>query len=443
MTDGSRPLREHRLALFGLVLPALAGVVLLFDGSLHGKPRHRLLGVALGALLCVPLVSFLILKARVLRFWKRLGVSLATAAVALGVFELAIRILDLRTFSVPVIERHPILGHAHAPGRGQLDDWGFRNRRVPERADVVCLGDSQTYGTNIHHQDSFPSVLAGLSGLEVYNMSLGGYGPIQFLAMTERALSLEPETIVVGFFFGNDLVDAHRFAGLETWKHLSDPELTYPVPDDVNFGDRRSLNLTMALIDGLIEKSRLLESVTHQLKLGLKANPFFTDLYWQDGQPRSYEQGKIRTVFAPAYRQKQVDLKQPAVRDGLRITGHCFDAMRDLCAERDVELALLFIHSKEYYYHEFLKSRGEPEAAMLAGVGEAEAEVTELMLELARRANMTIVDPEPEVLHSLDNDTPLWPPGPDGHLNREGCRLLAEVLWRELEKLHAVSSPNH
>ena len=33
--------------------------------------------------------------------------------------------------------------------------------------------------------------------------------------------------LVDGFFFGNDIVDAYRFAGLEPHAHLRDPELRY------------------------------------------------------------------------------------------------------------------------------------------------------------------------------------------------------------------------
>src|SRR6185295_19141001 len=81
---------------------------------------------------------------------------------------------------------------------GGFDAWGFRNREVPDTADIVVIGDSQTYGISATMDDSWPYVLGRLTGRRVYNMSLGGYGPNQYLYLLEtKALSLRPRMIVV------------------------------------------------------------------------------------------------------------------------------------------------------------------------------------------------------------------------------------------------------
>jgi hypothetical protein len=61
-------------------------------------------------------------------------------------------------------------------GEGPNDLLGFRNRGVPNVADVVVLGDSQTYGNNAVLDENWPSQLAGLLKARratVYNMALG------------------------------------------------------------------------------------------------------------------------------------------------------------------------------------------------------------------------------------------------------------------------------
>jgi hypothetical protein len=79
---------------------------------------------------------------------------------------------------------------------GGLDAWGFRNREVPDTADIVVIGDSQTYGSSARMDDSWPYVLGRLTGRRVYNMSLGGYGPNQYLHLLKtKALSLKPRMI--------------------------------------------------------------------------------------------------------------------------------------------------------------------------------------------------------------------------------------------------------
>ncbi len=416
-----------------LIVLALSGAVLLSDGFLHGESRHRVLGTALGGLLMLPAAS-LWLGPRALPLWRRLGLALAAGLAALLLVEATIRILDLQRFSVPELVPDPELGHAHVPERSDLDEWGFRNRSVPERAHIVCLGDSLTFGTNVRRLDSYPSALATRSGLTVYNMSLGGYGPLQYLALTERALSLRPRVLVVGIFLGNDVLDAHRFAGLERHAEFRDPRLAYAVPDDLPRGDGRSLNLSMGLLDAALGGSRLLGSLAHELKLQLKASRYLADVYWQAGRPQSFEQGRIRTLFTAAYRFRSLGLEQPDVRDGLRITALCLERMAAACRRSEVELVLLLIHTKEYAYQRLLEARADPRALGLDALGGAERAMTEHLGALARERSLPLVDPLPEILAALAADTPLWPQGSDGHLNADGCALLAEVLWPHLAR---------
>src|SRR5262245_57043538 len=81
---------------------------------------------------------------------------------------------------------------------GNFDTWGFRNRKVPDSSDIVAIGDSHTYGNTATMADSWPYVLGRLSGRQVYNMALGGYGPNQYFYLLQtRALKLKPRVVVV------------------------------------------------------------------------------------------------------------------------------------------------------------------------------------------------------------------------------------------------------
>ncbi|MEZ4547723.1 MAG: hypothetical protein R3B51_08385 [Thermodesulfobacteriota bacterium] len=60
------------------------------------------------------------------------------------------------------------------------DSLGYRNKYVPERADIVTLGDSQTYGESSPAKYSWPSILGSLTGKETYNMGVSGYGPAEY-----------------------------------------------------------------------------------------------------------------------------------------------------------------------------------------------------------------------------------------------------------------------
>ena len=50
-------------------------------------------------------------------------------------------------------------------GMGPNDILGFRNRQVPNVAEVVVIGDSQTYGNNAILEQNWPSRMADQLGL--------------------------------------------------------------------------------------------------------------------------------------------------------------------------------------------------------------------------------------------------------------------------------------
>ena len=96
------------------------------------------------------------------------------------------------------------------PAYPDHDENGFRNPQVPETAQIVALGDSQTYGNGAEAEQAWPRVLEELSERTVYNMAFGGYGPVQSLMLWDQASALKPEIIIEGLYSGNDLFDSYH-----------------------------------------------------------------------------------------------------------------------------------------------------------------------------------------------------------------------------------------
>jgi hypothetical protein len=83
-----------------------------------------------------------------------------------GLARLAFEPLD---YLLPERVPDDLLGFRVAPYSGRHDAWGFRNRRVPERVDIVTIGDSQTYGWASRWRGAWPTRLeerGGASGLQ-------------------------------------------------------------------------------------------------------------------------------------------------------------------------------------------------------------------------------------------------------------------------------------
>jgi hypothetical protein len=151
---------------------------------------------------------------------KNVLLLLVSVGVSLLLLELGLRAytpfpIHWRSHQVP----DPILRWVMDPSREDIDADGFRNPGVPETAAIVAIGDSHTYGFNARSDESWPAQLARLSGSAVSNLGMGGYGPLQYLHLTERALELQPRWVIVALYLANDLKDVCRnLTRMEHWR---------------------------------------------------------------------------------------------------------------------------------------------------------------------------------------------------------------------------------
>lgn len=95
-----------------------------------------------------------------------------------------------------------------SPQAPEHDANGWRNPSALDLANFVTLGDSHTWGINADSNETWPLALAQIIDESVYNMGMGGYGPIDYLALMPEALEHNPQHIIVGLYFGNDILDS-------------------------------------------------------------------------------------------------------------------------------------------------------------------------------------------------------------------------------------------
>lgn len=91
------------------------------------------------------------------------------------------------------------------------DVEGFRvPRRTAETYPIVALGDSFTESANA--ATPWPDVLAEALSIPVRNLGFRGFGPLdETEAFIQYAADDQPQTIIVGFFEGNDMSNAVTF----------------------------------------------------------------------------------------------------------------------------------------------------------------------------------------------------------------------------------------
>lgn len=229
----------------------------------------------------------------------------------------------------------PVLGVRIEPYTSGHDALGFRNRAVPTRVGVVALGDSQTYGWGVPREESWPHQLAALLHEPVYNMALGGFGPLEELYLAEHeATRFHPRLLLVGLYFGNDIADAYHAAHYRTywygWRETTPAAPTQP--DDPTSDAREPAKHFAAVRDWLARNSVLSGflrvRVFHWLailekdRLAAQVNPD-SQMVWVDPADHS-----VRTIFMAQRWLLRLDTGNPDIHEGLRITKRAFEALK-------------------------------------------------------------------------------------------------------------------
>jgi hypothetical protein len=97
----------------------------------------------------------------------------------------------------------------------RTNSLGFRDRDYPPKASsfrILGLGDSFTFGFGVEEGETFLAIVEERlreEAVEVINAGLVGGGPESAARLLEvEGPRLEPDLVVVGFYAGNDLLDA-------------------------------------------------------------------------------------------------------------------------------------------------------------------------------------------------------------------------------------------
>ncbi len=351
---------------------------------------------------------------------------LLSTLVALIFSEAAFRVvLDPIDFLQPDLVADQRLNHKIRPGSGGHDQWGFRNDSVPESTAVLAVGDSMTYGVSAPLDGAWPQQLATTLGRPVYNMALGGYGPLQYLhLLRSKGPALNPDVVIVGFYFGNDLMDAYNLAyGNDHWSEYRasgvEPAPIAPVVD-LQAGNRRFLGSFRAWLS----QNSLLYSIVARSFLGDLVREQRTDL--AGSTLIDVPGGETRLEVAK--RLSALDLADGRIHEGLRITKMAIRQMAAESRSQNAELVLLLIPTKERVYADEGIGQEGGDSVNLQRLVEFETTVQAQLKELGDALDVTVVDVTAPL--SLAADKQMVYPAYDGHPNSIGYAVISQTVAR-------------
>jgi len=401
--------------------------------------------------------------------------NMVTALATLVVIEIALQLLaaaspkldgylTAHSKSIPVFIPDSLLEHRPNPAYPTHDAEGFRNEGVPAEVDIVCLGDSQTYGTGVKPDAAWPRVLGSSLDATVYSMAFGGYGPTHSLLLLDKAAAMKPKLIIEAIYSGNDFVDSfrhvyvgHRLSDLQTDDMAvreavnaledADPimiaadrlfEMGAPVVGNAPAAEqglpwRHRVKLYLfcrAAKDRVL--SRLRRSSTHAHDSSWEgerrfavAHPYYCEVF---------EDSVARTVFTPRYREVTLNAADPRVLEGFRMSMEAVRRMKEETDRRGIRFLVVLIPTKESVYAETVAGSGHVCSEAYAQLVRDES----IMLEHCRRFldehDVDYIDVSVPLKESLSGGQNPYREHLDGHPNEVGHRVIAESIGRRLTR---------
>jgi hypothetical protein len=372
-----------------------------------------------------------------------LGVLVVTTGVALLLAEFGARlILNSSDFLGLEVVGDPILCWVPSPSAmAGFDKWGFRNRSVPETADIVAVGDSHTYGNTARMVDSWPFVLGQLTSRQVYNMGVGGYGPNQYFYLSKtKALSLKPRMIIWGLYMGDDFEGAYSLTyGLDYWANLRilpprnvDPNVWEAPPSDT-WGKRRRVWLSRhSVLYQLVLHSGIGGKVSGQIEIRNAA-----ELYPGQATSLILPEKNIAEAFRPKGMLTRLDQQDPNVREGMRITFELLKEMNDICRQNHIQFVVVVIPTKESVFSVYLEHNSKlPLDDVIDQVIVNERSARTQLFKFVTDSGIPYVDALPtlqKVVAEGRYPSLYASSGTDMHPNKNGYHVIAEATAEALK----------
>lgn len=330
------------------------------------------------------------------------------------------------------------------------DANGYRNAHALAHADIVALGDSNTYGSFVAREAAWPQLLANKTGVSVYNMGVGGYGPAQYFLQIEDALRLSPKLIIIALYFGNDFVDTFVLA-------QRNPEIRALASHTASNGAARPLETNEALqtleremsrhyqcneaSPSMVNSKQPVASATsrwlaHNVMLYALASDLVAALREQlpahemptlstasTGNCANYIGRKWRTSFNVPYVSAALDKRDPRIKLGFEISRTVLERIHRRVRTAGAELLVVLLPTKESAFWDKI---AKPER--FAGLRQLVDEEQRWRIQLTdalRKQDVAVLDLLPAL-----RDAPVQPyfENTDGHPNEAGHRLIANAI---------------
>lgn len=370
--------------------------------------------------------------------------------------------------------RHPQFGAQPNPAFPGHDAWGFGNRSVPQQADIVAFGDSQTFGWTVAMDEAWPHRVGALGGVSVYDMGTNGYAPPHNLMLLDKAMSLQPRIVLTALYSGNDLWDSYnyvypankltslrttdadvlaRIAAAEAHKPFLEHVLWYQargnekryraiLADHRAQGERRRVAPIHRWMSRNVRVYGLARAVWHgrlsvETELERRGHDRITGTwhYWkrqaaeEPGFLEVVDHGNLRTILTPAYRTCPLNLDDVRMAAALDVICRAILICHERASRIDARHAVVLIPTKELVFAELCAASAQGLSPQMASLVEHETRMRDATRAFLEAHEIAYIDTLPALRDCLLRDVNPYHHTHDGHPNAAGHEAMAQAVY--------------
>jgi hypothetical protein len=368
----------------------------------------------------------------------------------------------------------PRNGYVGNPAFPEHDDWGYRNERRPSSADIITLGDSWTFGTTVEKHAVWPTILSRLLNQDIYNMAMGGTGPINYLQSFYQSLELQPKIIILSLYFGNDFFVTNRHFHMDHADEVfSDiPENTVQQvikanlerPFDSTLYQERCGKPVPATVEETVARNEktgirvwrskhsrlygLLRTLKYQIILNgaegmidghdAQDKPSGIDDEFEygmnklDAEQRHYcypfSDGEWKTIFQNRWIKYAVDSSDIRISTGMQVVKRVLGIIRNKAREIDADFSVILFPTKESVFYNRARNATESGQGILRELGsiyENEAALRRSISDYMKSLEIAYIDMLPYLQYA--EKQPFFG-HEDSHPNKFGNSIIAKAV---------------
>ncbi len=357
-----------------------------------------------------------------------------------------------------IVKPDPYVRWRMIPNTPDHDSQGWRNGNgeAPKQVDIIAIGDSHTWGSNVVMTDAWNQALGRMLGTPVYQMALGYYNIVEYWLIVQEALRMNPKTIIIGLYLGNDIYGTYQIVYYidPDYKFLGDPvfaekyastnvttdpvqlkleEIGRTLYGTLNEVGNGSQATNAPLINRLRRHSFLLQYISNKWNIWQDAPNNSGFIEWAKRYPEYSatvtKNGTVGEILHPAYRLLMEDMSDPKVMEGLRLTKNLCGMIKEQLDKAGVKLLILEIPTEELVYKDLAD---KPLSLAYLGLIENETAIVNDLNSYFDSKGIAHISALKNLEKAAVKGEPLYPAIFNGHPIAAGYKVYAETVYQYL-----------